>query len=74
MRTKKAKALTKRELAEMAAGAMNLLMDMRCYFRDDMSDRQEDDFNALAAMLPEGVREDYWNNSTLDVRDFGLSR
>lgn len=63
------KKMNKAELADMAAKAMNLLMDLKCYFGDDFSTRQENDFNELAYMLPEQVRGDYWNNATLEARD-----
>jgi hypothetical protein len=67
---KTTKKMTKAELADLAARAMNLLMHVRCATDDNaFANREENEFNALAAMLPEGERECFWNNGTLRARD-----
>lgn len=66
--------MTKRELAEMAAEAMNLLMDLRCTLRHDdreFSASQENDFFDLVGRLPETLRGEFMNNATLSAKELG---
>jgi hypothetical protein len=61
--------LSKRQLAEALAEALNLLNDLD---RDQWSVRQTNDFHRLAAAALNGnedVCADFWNNGTLDSRN-----
>jgi hypothetical protein len=74
--TKSKKTMTKMELAILAAGAMNLLNDLPGR-ADPIADggwdmRHENAFHKLASLLPEDVRAEFYNNSTLDPRDLGV--
>lgn len=61
MKTKsKSKKLTRAELAEALAKALNLLNDVE---RDEWSNRQLGQFHELAAMVPDEC--DYANNGTV---------
>jgi hypothetical protein len=60
----KAKRLTRVELAEALAKAMNLLNDLD---RDGWTNRQLADWHELAGLMPESV--DYMNNGTVMARD-----
>ncbi len=59
-----AKKMTRAELAEALAKAMNLLNDID---RDGFSDRQLGHFHELADLIPECV--DYANNGTVLATD-----
>lgn len=52
--------MTRRELAEALAKAMNLLNDLD---RDGWSNRQLGDWHELASLMPESA--DYMNNGTV---------
>jgi hypothetical protein len=54
------KKMTRAQLAEVLAEAMNLLNDL-C--QDDWTNRQKGDFHSLAKLMPESV--EYWNNGTV---------
>ena len=60
----KAKRMTRNQLAEALAKAMNLLNDVD---RDGWSNRQLGDFHELAALMPESA--DYANNGTVTARE-----
>lgn len=60
MKTRKSKKMTRQQLAEALAKAMNLLNDLD---RDEWTDRQLGDFHELANLMPESV--DYMNNGTV---------
>ncbi len=61
--------MTKVELAETLAKALNLLVHLRASSEDGFAPREDDVFHALANALPEPVREAFWNNGTLSGRD-----
>lgn len=63
MKTKE-KKLTREQLTEALAKAMNLLNDLD---RDEWNNRQIGDFHALANLMPE--RCDYANNGTVMSSD-----
>lgn len=68
MRTKRPSVkMSKQQLAEALAKALNLLNDAHHEF----TDRQTNDFHEIVACLNgnEDVRRDFWNNGTLDSRD-----
>lgn len=56
--------MTKQQLAEALAKAMNLLNDVD---RDEWSNRQLGDWHELAAIMPEKC--DYRNNGTVMAED-----
>jgi hypothetical protein len=60
------KKLTRAELAEALAKALNLLNDVD---RDEWTDRQLGAFHELANVAPECC--DYANNGTVQGKDFG---
>ncbi len=62
--------MTKTELANLAARAMNLLASLKATIQDngvEMGAKDEGDFWALAAMMPE--RSDFHNNGTVTPAD-----
>lgn len=67
--------LTKNELAELAARAMNLLNNLKSNdnFAEDehkLFDKDtEGEFWALTKLLPEDERHSFYNNATLRARD-----
>lgn len=70
--TSKAKRITKADIARMAAGAMNLLNDIRATLnREDsgLTGRQEGEFWELVGMLDEETQAYFANNGTLNTRD-----
>ena len=62
--------MTKQQLAEMAAKAMTLLMDLHaCDENDTWSHRQTDEFHTLASMLPEYLQDGYWENASISAKE-----
>lgn len=60
------KKLTKFQLAELAAGAMNLLSDLD---HESFTERQTGAFHKLVAMLPAEEQPLFWNSFTLQPKD-----
>ncbi len=58
------KKMTRQQLAEALAKAMNLLNDVD---RDEWTNRQLGDWHELAALMPESA--DYRNNGTVFARE-----
>ena len=59
--------LTKNQLAEALAKAMNLLNHLRASSEDGFPAREDDDFHEIAHVLRanQDVSESFWNNGTL---------
>lgn len=64
MNARSNKKMTRQQLAEALAKAMNLLNDVA---REDWSNRQLGDWHELAYLMPESV--DYMNNGTVMPND-----
>jgi hypothetical protein len=60
----KRKKLTREQLAEALAEALNLLNGLD---REEWTASQENTFHALAKLVPEGT--DFWNNGTVYGRE-----
>jgi len=67
--------MTKKQLADLAAGAMNLLNDIRAYCTEDTYEwtpKQINALNELIHMMPEDARDGFFNNATLRARELGV--